>query len=129
MKTFLAMIAILVFVPMLAWAQGPDLTITWDPPTQGTDVDRYILQISVSDDAINYTLFSDWEVIIDSVPLVEEYTFEAQYVRYYLARVKAVDASNNEGPWITTETPYYTSLGTEGVPGTPGKPITILVRE
>lgn len=121
------LVAIFLLVPSILFAQDPELTITWTAPTHGTAVSYYILQISSSDDGETYSAYADWQVIVNTPPL-EEYTFTGTPLTFYLARVRAVDAEGNMGPWDTLETPWATSANDPTLPGIPGKPTSTLIR-
>jgi hypothetical protein len=110
----ITMLAVLVAVGVLgahpALAQTVEVTANWSPPTEGSPVDHYILQLSTNGGPFT------------TVGSVEgtSYTLELTVGSTYVARVAGVDAESRQGPWSLESDPYTPDLGP---PGQPGKPM------
>lgn len=83
---------------------------SWDPPTYGTPVDHYVLQVvKLGGSDPDTTLFDEIEVTFKDVWVV--------YGNTYKARVAGVDSLNRQGPW-SLWTPIYGPEWTMGDEGT-----------
>lgn len=93
-----------------AAAQTVQVNATWTPPTEGSPVDHYVLQLSTDGGPF---------ATVGSVT-VPSYTLELEIDHEYIARVAGIDAQDRQGPWSLPSDPYNPDLG---APGQPGKPI------
>ena len=72
---------------------------SWDPPTYGTPVHHYILQV------VNVTYDPDTPVVYDNI--MDEYLdVPVLFTNTYKARVAGVDSLGRQGPW-SQWTPLY----------------------
>ena len=105
-----AVLALSVLGALPAAAQTVQVSASWTPPTEGSPVDHYVLQIST--DGGPFTT-------VASVSATS-YTLSLEVGSSYVARVAGVDAQDRQGPWSVDSDPYSPDLGP---PGQPGKPI------
>lgn len=79
--------------------QGKNARCSWDPPTYGTPVEHYVLQVITfgGDDPDTTTYDNITDTFMD---VWVKYTFT------YKARVAGVDAEGRQGPW-SLWTPLY----------------------
>lgn len=104
--------AILVGVSILALAfitvsAAPVLRATWAPPTEGSPVDEYIVEVYGDDQLIDSYATQDTFFVLPQVDMFVEYK----------VRVAAQDALDRQGPWTD-----YSNTVTwdEGAPGSCG---------
>jgi hypothetical protein len=88
----------------------PDMTFTWDPPTTGTPVVRYEVEIRVGG--------SDSDQIDTQTVNTNEVTFAVDWVTPYEVRVRGVDGQGRTGPWSEWSLAYDTDL--DDPPENPG---------
>ncbi len=86
-----------------AAAQTVQVTASWTPPTEGSPVDHYILQISTDGGPF---------ATVGSVTGTS-YILNLKVVNTYVARVAGVDDQDRQGPWsprIRIPTPRTSAL-------------------
>ncbi|MEZ4389132.1 MAG: fibronectin type III domain-containing protein [Candidatus Krumholzibacteriia bacterium] len=105
-----AVLALSLLGALPAAAQTVQVSASWAPPSEGSPVDHYVLQLST--DGGPFTT-------VGSVTGTS-YTMELAVGSTYIARVAGVDAQDRQGPWSLGSDPYSPDLGP---PGQPGKPI------
>jgi hypothetical protein len=88
------------------------VTASWNPPTEGSPVVHYVLQLSI--DGGNFTTVATVEGV--------SHVLELEIDRTYIARVAGVDAQDRQGPWSLPSDPYTPDVG---APGQPGKPMIL----
>lgn len=86
------------------------LRASWTPPTEGSPVERYILQVSTNG--------STFQTLSDSITNTT-YTFEAVWLQTYVARVAGIDALDRQGLWSELSDPYVPDQGEPGPPSIP----------
>ena len=87
-----------------------EVTASWTPPTEGSPVHHYILQLST--DGGPFTT-------VGSVSGTS-YVLDLEVGHSYVARVAGVDDQGRQGPYSADSDPYSPGVGP---PGQPGKPI------
>lgn len=106
-----AIAALALFGALPAAAQSTvQVTASWTPPTEGSPVDHYVLQLST--DGGPFTT-------VGSVTGTS-YTLDLTVGQSYVARVAGIDAEGRQGPWSEASDAYTPDVGP---PGQPGKPI------
>jgi hypothetical protein len=106
-----AVAALALFGALPAAAQTiVQVTASWTPPTEGSPVDHYVLQLSI--DGGPFTT-------VGSVTGTS-YTLDLAVGQSYVARVAGIDAEDRQGPWSEASDAYSPDVGP---PGQPGKPI------
>ena len=90
-----------------------EATASWDPPTYGTPVVHYILQLSTNEEA--------WITIATTVDTSA--TIEISYADAHRVRVAGVDAEGRQGPFSIPSDSYSPAINEIGAPGEPGKPV------
>ena len=105
-----ALVAMSLLGALPAAAQTVQVTASWTPPTEGSPVDHYILQISTDGGPF---------ATVGSVTGTS-YTLNLTVNNTYIARVAGVDDQDRQGVWSLGSDPYTPDLGP---PGQPGKPI------
>lgn len=109
MRTLLATIVLLVAFVTAAAAYQVDVTCSWTPPTEGSPVVTYVLEIS--ENGGPFVQVATTEAPQTSVTLtLESWTT-------YVARVAAIDAQDRQGPWSEPSDPYTPDYGPPGQPG------------
>ncbi len=93
-----------------AAAQTVEVTASWTPPTEGSPVDHYVLQLSTNGGPFT---------TVGSVTGTS-YSLDLTVGNTYIARVAGVDAQDRQGTWSASSDPYSPDLGP---PGQPGKPM------
>jgi hypothetical protein len=113
MKTILTAVLAILLMAALAFSLGGSstelVTYTWTAPTEGSDVDRYVVQISVNG--------GEWADFV-SVP-TETVTIPETYGQTYVVRVAGIDAQGRQGIYSDTSDPYTPDKGAPSKPGTP----------
>jgi hypothetical protein len=114
-KRNLTAIAILATIGLLgalpAAAQTTvEVTASWTPPSEGSPVHHYILQLSTDGGPF---------VTVGSVTGTS-YVLDLEVGQTYVARVAGVDDQDRQGPFSEDSDPYTPDVGP---PGQPGKPI------
>ena len=91
------------------------VTASWDPPTTGSPVVHYVLQLSV-----------DGGQTYGTVATVEDTSvqLELEIGQTYIARVAGVDSQDRQGPWSLPSDPYTPDI-VPGPPGQPGQPMIL----
>ncbi|HOX26952.1 MAG TPA: fibronectin type III domain-containing protein [Candidatus Krumholzibacteria bacterium] len=107
----LAVLSLLGALPAAAQTTV-EVTASWTPPTEGSPVDHYILQLSTDGGPFS---------TVASVSGTS-YVLDLEIGHTYIARVAGVDAQDRQGPWSVSSDPYSPDLGP---PGQPGKPIVM----
>ena len=102
----------LIFVVPAAAQTTVQVTATWNPPTTGSPVQHYILQLSTNGGP--FTTVASVAGNSFALDLVVGVT--------YTARVAGVDSQDRQGSWSETSDPYTPDLGP---PGQPGKPLVL----
>jgi hypothetical protein len=103
-------ILVLLAATPAAWAQtSVDITYTWTPPTTGSAVHHYVVEVSVAGSPYYQ---------VDTVTS-NTYTFTAPIGETHQVRVAGVDAQDRQGPYSQPSDPYIPDVGP---PGQPGKP-------
>ena len=107
-KTLITLAILLVFMTQPSYATNQQ-TYHWEPPTEGTPVHHYLVQVSVDrGEFVTLTVHPD----------TAEVTLTFEDNREYLVRVKAVDADGIESEfWSPASDPF-----TFRRPGGCGKP-------
>lgn len=108
--TLAALVALSLLSALPAAAQTVQVSASWSPPTEGSPVHHYILQLST--DGGPFTTVGSVEGTT--------YVMELEVGSTYVARVAGVDAQDRQGPWSLDSEPYSPDLGP---PGQPGKPM------
>jgi hypothetical protein len=109
--SLIALTAIMALAALPAAAQTTvEVTASWTPPTEGSPVHHYVLQLST--DGGPFTT-------VGSVTGTS-YVMDLEIGRTYVARVSGVDDQSRQGPWSESSDPYTPDVGP---PGAPGKPI------
>jgi hypothetical protein len=110
--SILVLATALIFAGM-AVSQSPEnvnVRASWSPPTEGSPVVLYVLQLSVNGEQFfTYGTTEDTTMIV-TVTMHNE----------YIARVAGIDAQDRQGPWSLPSDPYVYD---PGMPGEPGQPI------
>jgi hypothetical protein len=105
-----ALLPALLLLASAASAQTVTLDYTWDPPTEGTPVEHYVVQHSVNGGPFTTIATSS----------TNTYSLEATVGETHRIRVAGVDDQSRQGPFSEPSDPYTPDLGP---PGQPGKPI------
>ncbi len=101
----------LLMGPLPAAAQTTvQATASWSPPSTGSPVDHYVVQISIDGGAFGNAGTTNTTSITLTLTVGSTYT----------VRVAGVDAQDRQGPYSPQSDSYTPDLGP---PGTPGKPI------
>ena len=114
-KRNLTVLAVLVTVGLIgalpAAAQTTvEVTASWTPPTVGSPVHHYILQLSTDGGPF---------ATVGSVTGTS-YVLELAVGQTYVARVAGIDDQGRQGPFSEDSDPYSPDVGP---PGQPGKPV------
>jgi hypothetical protein len=99
----------MALVPSVFAQTSVEVTYTWTPPSSGTPVDHYIVELSVNGSPFYQIDTSTSNTITITVPVDETHQ----------VRVAGVDASDRQGPYSESSDPYTPDVGP---PGQPGKP-------
>lgn len=86
------------------------VSASWSPPTEGSPVEHYILQISRDG--------GPFETVATTPDTT--YQVELEHESTYIARVAGVDAQQRQGPWSEPSEPY--SPFEHDLSGQPGQP-------
>lgn len=116
MRKSLIICSLLVLMSMLpaleAAAQTePNAQATWGPPTYGTPVVHYVLQLSTDEGA--------WEQVATTAGTSYDLTLTEGHS--YRIRVAGVDAEGRQGPFCAPSPEYSPGSGSTA-PGQPGQP-------
>jgi len=112
----LAALAIaLLAITIIAFAAPEDFLVpsraNWSPPTEGPEVETYIIQHSINDGAwYSYATTTDTTLIIDLT-----------YYDNHRVRIAGRDHEGNVGEWSEPSN-YYSPI--DSIPGPPSKPMT-----
>lgn len=114
---FLAMFAILAMCsPIVAddtvIGTTPTPTASWSPPTTGSPVVYYVLQLFETEGLMVWSIN-----VADTTTVVAEQIIEP-LIRYR-ARVAGVDQHDRQGPWSLWSNDYIFDYGLPDAPGTP----------
>lgn len=116
-KKTLLTVAVFAVLAAPVLAQAPAATYRWDPPTTGSPVVKYVIQVS-SDGGQTSTQY-----VSDDDPLNVFVFYDWAFATTYVIRVAGVDAADRQGPWSPWSDPYTTPDPPDpGPPGEPGKP-------
>ena len=99
----------LTFLPVTAQEQTPEITASWSPPTTGSPVVMYMLQV-----------FADGELDMVVQTPDTSYTWNPGVFEWhvtYVARVAGVDALDRQGPWSEDSDELVLDPGEPGQPG------------
>lgn len=109
-------IAVVLLLPMAAGGQTTSITVTytWTPPTTGSAVHHYDLQLSPASPVLWNTLVQTVTAPTASVALPVGTT--------WIFRVRGVDALGRSGLWSDPAEAYTPDAG---APGACGKPIRV----
>ena len=116
MKKNLATSSLLILLLALAGGQAMAQTeanavANWGPPTYGTPVDHYILELSTDE--------GDWVQVASTSSTQQDLTLAEGHT--YRIRVAGVDAAGHQGPYGLPSSSYAPEDLTSG-PGKPGTP-------
>jgi hypothetical protein len=104
------LLALAVLGASSAVAQTVEVTASWTPPSEGSPVHHYVLQLSTNGGPY---------ATVGSTTTTT-YVMELEVGQTYRARVAGVDAEGRMGPYSEESDPYTPDLGP---PGQPGKPM------
>ena len=85
-----------VFLVTGAVKDAPPVNYVWTPPTEGSPVVFYRVQLSRNDGEF---------AVIDSTPTTS-YTLAVEWGDKYVIRVAGVDAADRQGPYSIPSEPY-----------------------
>lgn len=101
----LARLAILLLIAAPALAQQTvEVTATWAPPTEGSPVVFYVLQLAQDGGPFE---------TVGTTPETS-YLLELTALSTYTARVAGVDVLDRQGPWSPPSDPWYADPGPPG---------------
>lgn len=103
------LLALLALAPGAFAQTAVDVTYTWTPPTSGSSVDHYVVEVSV-----NGGPFYQVDTATSNT-----YTFGAPASDSHQIRVAGVDAQDRQGPFSEPSEPYTPEVGPPGQPGQP----------
>ena len=106
-------IALVILFTVTGNAQVPETTYQWTPPTIGTPVVEYVVELNTDD--------AGW-VQIGRTPDTT-FTFnDFEFGKLYEVRVAGVDSLDRQGPFSVSSDPYVPDMG---LPGQPSKPVIL----
>jgi len=112
MKKLLVALGMVALLATSAFAQSdpPILKAEWTPPTEGSPVVNYHLQISVNG--------GEFVTLADNISGTN-YSFTGAWLQTYVGRVAGIDEWDRQGPWSLESVPYTPDRGWPGAPGLP----------
>jgi len=112
-KTLLALLALTIASPALAQTTSMTFTYLWTPPTTGSPVHHYEVDISANSG-------STWQTVAS--PTTPTAMIALAVGGTYIVRVRGVDAASRPGPYSVNSDP---NTPDPGAPSAPGKPARV----